>query len=77
VYKEKGEDKSSFGSMAELIPQSYVIPLADFRAVNPQLNAARLASVRWVFDGTRAGTVMLTDVGLSNIAPAFLIQGRP
>ena len=77
VLKAKGEDQSSFGSMAEVVPQSFVIPLADFRTLNPQFNPARFASVRWVFDGTRAGTVMLTDVGLSNISPAFLLQARP
>jgi pimeloyl-ACP methyl ester carboxylesterase len=77
VYKVKGEDQSSFGSLAELIPQSYVIPLADFRTANPRFNPAALLSVRWLFDGTPAGTVMLTDVGLSNIAPAFLAPGRP
>ena len=77
VLKEKGADQSSFGSLSELIPQSYVIPLADFHAMNPQFNPARLASMRWVFDGTRAGTVMMTDIGLSNIVPAFLAPGRP
>ncbi len=35
VLKRKGDDQSSFGSLAELVPQSYVIPLADFRAANP------------------------------------------
>jgi len=77
VLKGKGEDRSSFGSLAEVIPQSYVIPLADFRAANPQFDPARLATIRWIFDGTRAGTVMLTDVGLSNIAAAFLGPVRP
>jgi len=77
VLKRKGEDQSSFGSLAELVPQSYVIPLADFLGANARFNPARVASVRWVFDGTRAGTVMLTDVGLSNINRAFLIPGQP
>jgi len=78
VLKRKGEDASSFGSLAELVPQTYVIPLDDFHAANPQFASGRLAAVRWLFDGTRAGTVMLTDVGLSNLAPAFLGAGsRP
>ena len=77
VLKRRGEDQSSFGSLSELIPQSYVLPLGDFKNANPQFNPARLASVRWVFDGTRAGTVMLTDVGLSNLTAAFFPPVRP
>ena len=77
ILKRKGEDQSSFGSLAELVPQSYVLPLDDFKAANPQFNPVRLASVRWVFDGTRAGTVMLTDVGLSNATAPFFQSVRP
>lgn len=72
VLKRKGRDKTNFASLAELIPQTYVIPLADFRAATPSFDPAQLKTIRWVFDGTRAGTVVLTDVGLSNIDPAFL-----
>jgi dienelactone hydrolase len=78
VLKRKGEDQSSFASLAELVPQSYVIPLSDFRDANAAFNPQRIASLRWLFDGTRAGTVMLTDVGLSNLDPAFWGPGaRP
>lgn len=71
VLKRRGRDKTSFANMSELIPQSYTIPLADFVAAAPALDPSRLATIRWVFDGTRAGTVVLTDVGLSNIDPVF------
>lgn len=77
VLKRKGEDRSAFASLSELVPQSYVIPLADFRAADPHFDPAHLATIRLVFDGTRAGTVMLTDVGLSNISPAFLNPVHP
>jgi hypothetical protein len=73
VLKRKGRDKTAFGSLAELVPQTFVIPLADFRAVVSRFNPARLATVRWVFDGTRAGTVVLTDIGLSNIDQGFFV----
>jgi hypothetical protein len=76
VLKRKGEDKSNFASLAELVPQTYVIPLADFAAATPGFDPARLATIRWVFDGTRAGTVVLTDVGLSNINPLFFTAGK-
>jgi hypothetical protein len=76
VLRRKGRDKSNFASQAELIPQTYVVPLADFRAAAPGFDPARIVTVRWVFDGTRAGTVLLTDIGFSNIDPAFLIPER-
>ena len=72
VLKRKGRDKSNFANLWEMIPQSYVIPLADFVAAAPALDPSRLATIRWVFDGTRAGTVVITDVGLTNIDPVFL-----
>jgi hypothetical protein len=77
VMRRKGRDKSSFGSLFELIPQTYVVPLADFRAKDSRFNPATLRSVRWVFDGTIAGTVVLADVGLSNIAATFLAPSLP
>ena len=76
MLKRKGEDKSNFASLAEVIPQTYVIPLADFTAAAPGFEPARLVTIRWVFDGTRAGTVVLTDVGLSNIDPLFFTAGK-
>ena len=72
VLKRKGRDKTSFASQSELIPQTFTLPLADFRAVAPGFDPSRLATIRWVFDGTRAGTVVLTDIGVSTLDPAFL-----
>ena len=76
VVKRKGSDKKNFANLWELIPQTYVIPLADFAAAEPRFDPARLTTVRWVFDRTRAGTVVLTDVGLSRIDPAFFLSTR-
>jgi len=76
VLKRKGRDKSNFASRSELIPQTFTVPLADFQAVAPRFDPSRLVTIRWVFDGTRAGTVVLTDVGLSNLDPAFLAPER-
>ncbi len=72
VLKRKGRDKANFVSLSELVPQTYVIPLADFERAGAGFDPARLVSIRWVFDGTRAGSVVLTDIGLSNIDPVFL-----
>ena len=77
VMRRKGRDKSSFGSLFELIPQTYVIPLADFRAKDPHFDPATFRTLRWVFDGTLAGTVIVADIGLSNIRAAFLTPSLP
>jgi hypothetical protein len=76
VLKRRGRDKTNFASQSELIPQTFTVPLADFRVVTPGFDPSRLATIRWVFDGTRAGTVLLTDIGLSNLDPAFLAPER-
>ena len=76
VYKRKGADKRNFASLTELMLQTYVIPLADFAKIQPRFDPGRLVAVRLVFDRTVAGTVVLTDVGLSTPDPAFLV-GRP
>ncbi len=76
VLKRRGQDKANFASLAELVPQTYVIPLTDFIAAAPAFDPSRLARIRWVFDGTRAGTVVLTDVGLSNIDPLFFTAAK-
>ena len=77
VYRRAGSDKSSFGSLAELVPQTYVIRLTDFRDKDPRFDPSQLTSLRWVFDKTTAGTVILADIGLSNISPTFFVRRAP
>jgi hypothetical protein len=58
--------KSSVLSRAprsEPVFQTFDFPLADFAAANPALDPARLRRVRFVFDRTPRGRVMLDDVG--------------
>jgi len=45
-----------------------VIPLADFRGVDPRT----LREVRFVFDIAPAGTVVIDDIGFARPKPAFL-----
>lgn len=77
VMRRAGADKRSFGSLAELVPQTYVIRLTDFRDKDPRFDPSQLRAVRWVFDRTIAGTVFVTDIGLSNIPPTFFVGGAP
>lgn len=48
---------------AEPVFQSFVFPLADFAAVNPNLNPAELEEIRLIFDRTERGEVILDNVG--------------
>ena len=73
MYRRKGADKRGFASLTELVLQTYVIPLADLTRAEPRFAPARLTTVRLVFDRVDAGTIVLTDVGLSTPDPAFLV----
>lgn len=73
IFRRAGRDAQSFTNIYELIPQTFVMLLADFAEVAPAFDPGRLASIRLVFDRTEAGTVMVEHVGLSTpVDPAFL-----
>ncbi|MGQ0765739.1 MAG: alpha/beta hydrolase family protein [Gemmatimonadota bacterium] len=76
IYRRAGRDAQRFGSVFEIVLQTYTIPLADF-ARTPGFDAARLRSVRWVFDHTEAGTVWLDSIGFSRMDPAFFAAEPP
>lgn len=76
VYRRKGRDKRAFGSTAETVLQTYMIPLADFARATPGFAPGQLAAIRLVFDRSPAGTVILSDVGLAKPDPAFLADRR-
>lgn len=77
VMRRRDQERERFPRMWELVLQSFSIPLADFRAVAPDLDLIRIAEIRFVFDRTEAGTVALDDVGFSNLPPAFLEPRMP
>lgn len=72
VYRRRGMDKQRFASVSELVLQTYVLPLRDFAREVPAFDPAKLAAVRLLFDRTRTGTVVVSDIGLSNLDPSFL-----
>jgi hypothetical protein len=72
VRRRAGRDRAQFATLYEQVLQTFTIPLADARAADARFDPARLVSVGLVFDKTVAGTVMVSDIGLSNILPAFL-----
>jgi dienelactone hydrolase len=78
VFRRAGRDEQRFATIFELVPQTFVLPLADFAAASPTFAPRQLKSIRLVFDRTPAATVVVSDVGLSStIDPAFLAGPVP
>ncbi len=66
-------DDQAFVGNTEMVLQSFSIPLADFReASGGRLELNRLIEIRLLFDESKAGSVVLDQVGFSNMNPAFL-----
>jgi len=77
VLRRADREEAQFAHTYEIVLQTYVMPLADFAAISPQFAPDKLKSIRLVFDRSPAGTIILDDVGVSAIDPAFLAQARP
>ena len=77
VLRRADREQSNFANTYELVLQTYVMPLAEFVAASPQFAPDKLRRIRLVFDRTKAGTVILDDVGVSAIDPAFLAEAKP
>ncbi|MDQ6886660.1 MAG: MFS transporter [Gemmatimonadota bacterium] len=73
VLRRADREKRNFVNTYEIVLQTYVIPLADFARVQPGFDPATLRSLRFRFDRTPVGTVILDDIGISSLDPAFLI----
>jgi dienelactone hydrolase len=71
VYRRAGRDKQRFATVYEIVLQTYVLPLADFAKVAPGFDPSRVTRVRWRFDRTPAGTVLLDNIGFSTMRPGF------
>jgi hypothetical protein len=48
---------------SDTVLQSFEFPLADFAAANPALDPADLTEVRFIFDRTEAGVIVLDNLG--------------
>jgi hypothetical protein len=62
-------DRQNFRTTFELVPQTYVMPLAEFAAAAPGFDPAALRTVRLRFDKTERGTVVLLDAGIAAAQP--------
>jgi dienelactone hydrolase len=75
VYRRAGRDQQRFGNTFEIVLQTFVVPLADAVAASPGFDPARLRHVRWRFDRTEAGTVLLDNIGLARMPADYLAGG--
>ena len=64
IYRRAGRDEQRFQNLFEIVPQTYVVPLADFGTAGG-FQPSRIRSIRIVFDRTPLGTVIMDDVGLN------------
>ena len=71
VYRRAGRDKQRFAAASEIVLQTYAIPMGDFARVAPGFDPARLVRVQWRFDRSVAGTILLDNIGFSNMRPEF------
>ncbi len=78
VYRREGRDSLRFAALFEIVPQTFVLPLADFARASSVFDAGRLRTIRLVFDRTHAATVAVSSIGMSTrIDPAFLAAPLP
>lgn len=72
VMRRSDMEERRFAEHWEQILQTYSIPLGDFLDRNESLDLATLSAVRLVFDRSVAGEVVVDEIGLSDLDPAFL-----
>ncbi|HVZ78927.1 MAG TPA: hypothetical protein VG818_13175 [Gemmatimonadaceae bacterium] len=70
------EESREFRNPYEFVLQTYAMPLAAFHRASPSFDASRLRSIALVFDRTPSGMVIVDDIGLSHMDPAFLPPDR-
>jgi len=71
ILRRQDREKTAYPRRYELVMQSFSIRLADFLAASTALDIGRIRSVRFVFDRALAGTVLLDDVGFSQLPAGF------
>jgi hypothetical protein len=72
ILRRADQEKQRYPTRYELVPQTYVLPFADFVRAAPQLDPTRLRSVRLVFDRLVVGTIVVDDIGVSSGTSPFL-----
>jgi dienelactone hydrolase len=71
ILRRADREKQQFTNPFEIVLQTYVMPLSEFAKVSPQFSPDRLRSIRLIFDRIAAATVIVDDIGVSTVDPAF------
>ena len=61
IHRREDRDKLSFATNFDIVLQTYVMRISDFSKAG--FDTSRLRTIRFVFDRTPAGTVVIDDVG--------------
>jgi len=72
VLRRRDLEGGRFETPWELVLQSFSVPLSDFVAQDSAFDPTQISSIAFVFDGSEAGTVVVDNVGFSNLPAAFL-----
>jgi hypothetical protein len=62
-------NRQDYGDAWEPALQTYEVPLSIFTELSPQIDLPSLRTVRWRFDRSPTGVIILDDVGFSGTAP--------
>jgi hypothetical protein len=66
-------DDQQYAGNTEMVLQSYSIPLKDFLpGRGGEVDLGRIREIRFLFDESKAGSIVLDEVGFSQMDPAFL-----
>ena len=70
ILRRRDRERRLYNSW-EVVLQTYAIPLGDFLEVEPGLSLRRLSEMRFVFDRTNRGEVVIDRIGISELHPGF------
>ncbi|MFH1719487.1 MAG: hypothetical protein ABIF19_19210 [Planctomycetota bacterium] len=65
LAKWKWIERKSVETFSERLLQTYEMPMSYFVEANPSFEPARLETIRFLFDRSQTGSIMLDDIGIS------------
>ncbi|MCG8608352.1 hypothetical protein MJD09_25620, partial [bacterium] len=69
--KPKRLNKAMYGSTWECILQTVELPLAEFKSANGAFDISRLQAIRFRFDQSPTGVIILDNIGILREAPSY------
>ena len=71
ILRRRDLEEQAYEQNYEFVLQTFSIPLADFIEQNEKLELRKLSEIRFVFDLTPQGSVLVDDIGISFLDRAF------